>query len=172
MCLDAAMSLRTVLFTPLLLAAVAVADAPDTFTSGVWQGSANYDDEGYFLDCTMTAEAQSGVLLGFVISKNFDWGLVLADESRVFDVGARKAVLLLVDGRDPIAAMAKVVDVHGILIPLENSDEVIEAMRDGKVLRITTDEKEFSFELTGTSDAIAALAQCVTEHQGTNRVQL
>lgn len=167
-----AMSLRAVLFTPVLLAAVAAVDAPGSFTSGVWQGKANYDDEGYFSDCTMTAEAESGVLLGFVISEAFDWGLVIADESRVFDVGTRKAVLLLVDGRDPIAAMAKVVDVHGILIPLENSDEVVEAMRDGKVLRITTDDKEFSFELTGTREAIAALAQCVTEHQGTNRVEL
>lgn len=165
------MSLRAVLFTPLLLAAAA-ADVPDNFTSGVWQGTANYDDEGYFSDCTMTAEAEAGVLLGFVISEAFDWGLVIADESRIFDVGTRKAVLLLVDGRDPIAAMAKVVDVHGILIPLENSDEVVEAMRDGKVLRIATDDKEFSFELTGTREAIAALAQCVTEHQGTNRIEL
>lgn len=167
-----AMSLRAVLFTPLLLAAAAAADVPDNFTSGVWQGSANYDDEGYFSDCTMTAEAEAGVLLGFVISEAFNWGLVIADESRIFDVGTRKAVLLLVDGRDPIAAMAKVVDVHGILIPLENSDEVVEAMRDGKVLRIATDDKEFSFELAGTREAIAALAQCVTDHQGTNRVEL
>ena len=167
------MSLRAMLFTPLLLAAVAAADTPpDEFTSGVWQGKANYDDEGHFSDCTMTAQAESEILLGFVISKDFDWGLVLADESRVFDVGTRKGVLLLVDGREPIAAMAKVVDVHGILIPLENSDEVVEALRDGKVLRISTDEKEFSFALTGTSDAIAALAQCVSEHQGTNRVEL
>jgi len=171
------MSLRAMLFTPLLfaalLAAAAAADsAPDRFTSGVWQGVANYDDEGYFLDCTMTAEAQSDVLLGFVISKDFDWGLVIADETRTFEVGARKAVLLLVDRRHPIAAMAKVVDAHGILIPLENSDPVIEAMRHGKVLRIATDGTEFSFELTGTSEAIAALAQCVTEHEGTNRVQL
>jgi len=171
------MTLRSLLIAPLILAAVAVAEpgqnpGQDRFTSGVWQGNANYDDEGQFSDCTMTAEAEKGVLLGFVISADFDWGLVMADESRSFEVGARKAVLLLVDGRDPIAAVAKVVDTHGILIPLENSDEVIEAMRDGKVLRIATDGTEFSFELTGTADAIAALAACVTDHQGTNRVQL
>lgn len=166
------MSLRAVLLTPMLFAAVAVADAPDSFTSGVWQGRANYDDEGHFSDCTMTAEAEAGILLGFVISKDFDWGLVIADETRRFEVGTRKAVLLLVDGHEPIAAMAKVVDVHGILIPLENSDAVIEAMRAGKVLRVAMVETEFSFALTGTRDAIAALAQCVTEHEGTNRVEL
>ena len=62
--------------------------------------------------------------------------------------------------------------MHGILIPLENSDEVVEAMRAGKALRIATDGTEFSFELTGTREAIAALAQCVTEHEGTKRVEL
>src|SRR5680860_511914 len=125
------MTLRSLLIAPLILAAVAVAEpgqgpGQDRFTSGVWHGDANYDDEGQFSDCTMTAEAEKGVLLGFVISADFNWGLVIADESRSFEVGARKAVLLLVDGRDPIAAMAKVVDAHGILIPLENSAPVIE----------------------------------------------
>jgi hypothetical protein len=166
------MKLRALLFAPLLLAVVAAAPPKDSFTSGVWQGSANFDTDGKFSDCTMTAEAKDGVLLAFVISKDFDWGLVIADESRTFEVGTQKPVKLLVDKRDPIAAVAKVVDAHGILIPLENSDPVIEAMRHGKVLRIDTDGAEFSFELTGTRDAIASLAACVTEHQGTARVQL
>jgi hypothetical protein len=142
------MRLRALLFAPLLLAAVAATEAPkDSFTSGVWNGDANYDADGQFSDCTMTAQAKDGVLLGFVISADFDWGLVIADETRTFEVGARKAVLLLVDKRDPIAAVAK-------------------------VLRIATDGAEFSFKLTGTADAIADLAACVTEHQGTARVQL
>ena len=167
------MRLRALLIAPLLLAAVAAAQAPkDSFSSGVWQGDANYDTDGHFTDCTMRAQAVDGVLLGFVISKDFDWGLVIADDKRTFEVGTTKAVLLLVDKRDPIAAVAKVVDPHGILIPLANSDEVIEAMRHGKVLRITTDGADFSFKLTGTRDAITALAQCVTEHQGSERVQL
>ena len=167
------MTLRVLLFVPLLLAAIAgTGPVKDSFTSGVWQGDANYDEDGDFSDCTMTAESDKGVLLGFVISKNFDWGIVIADEARVLDVGTRKAVLLIIDGADPIAAVAKVVDQHGILIPLDNSDPVVEAMRGGKVLRIITDGAEFSFKLSGTRDAIAELAACVTEHEGTERVQL
>jgi hypothetical protein len=165
------MTLRALLFAPLLLLAVVGAEQ-NHFTSGVWQGDANYDADGQFRDCTMTAQSQNRILLGFVISSDFDWGIVIADETRTLEVGTRKAVLLLVDSRDPIAAVAKVVDAHGILIPLENSDAVIDAMRHGKVLRIVTDGAEFSFKLTGTRDAIAALAACVTEHQGTERVEL
>jgi hypothetical protein len=167
------MTLKALLFAPLLLTAVVTAGAEqDHFTSGVWQGDANYDTDGKFRDCTMTAQSESGVLLGFVISKDYDWGLVLADETRSLEVGTRKAVLLLVDKRDPIAAVAKVIDTHGILIPLENSNPVIEDMRHGKVLRIVTDGTEFSFKLTGTADAIGALAACVAEHEGSERVQL
>jgi len=167
------MKSRALLLAPLLLAAVAAVEAPkDSFISGVWQGDANYDSDGKFSDCTMTAEAEDDVLLGFVIRKDFNWGIVIADDKRTFEVGTSKAVLLLIDKRDPIAAVAKVVDPHGILIPLQNSDKVIEAMRHGKVLRIATDGADFTIKLTGTRDAITALAQCVTEHQGTERVQL
>ena len=87
-------------------------------------------------------------------------------------MGTRKAILLIVDDREPIPAIAKVVDVYGILIPLKSSNAVFDAMRNGKVLRIASDQTEFSFQLTGTRDAIAALTHCVTEHRGTNRIQL
>jgi hypothetical protein len=168
------MTTRALLFTAVLATSVAAlaADRSAGFISGVWQGDANYDQDGKFRDCTMTAQSESGILLGFVISKDYDWGLVLADDTRSFEVGTTKGVLLLVDGREPIAAVAKVVDVHGILIPLDNSDPVVQAMREGEVLTIVTDGLQMRFKLTGTNDAIAALAACVKEHLGTERLEL
>ncbi|MGH6831785.1 MAG: hypothetical protein ACRECM_01995 [Methyloceanibacter sp.] len=136
----------------------------------MWQGDANYDGDGKFSDCTMTAQAESGVLIGFVISKNYDWGLVLADETRKFKVGTTEAVVLLVDKRDPIPAIAKVIDIHGIVIPLEDSGPVLDALREGKVLTIVAKEAKFSFKWTGTREAIAALAACVTEYLGSEKV--
>jgi hypothetical protein len=167
------MTIRALLLGPLLMAAsIAPLSADTSFVSGVWKGEANYDSDGNFRDCTMTAQSENGVLLGFVISKDFDWGLVLADEGREFEVGSTHAVILLVDSRDPIPALAKVVDPHGILIPLENSNPVIEAMREGKVLTIQTAGMTVSFKLTGTRDAIAELAACVTENKTTEKVEL
>ena len=64
------------------------------------------------------------------------------------------------------------VDPHGILIPLETSDPVLEAMREGKVLTIQTEGMKVSFKLTGTRDAIAELAACVTENKTTEKVEL
>ena len=76
----------------------------------------------------------------------------------------------MVDQRDPIPAIAKVIDPHGILIPLEDSGPVIEALREGKVLTIVAKEAKFSFKLTGTRAAIAELAACVTEHLDSEKV--
>jgi hypothetical protein len=49
---------------------------------------------------------------------------------------------------------------------------VLEAMREGKVLTIQTEGMKVSFKLTGTRDAIAELAACVTENKTTEKVQL
>lgn len=165
------MTLRAPLFVPLLVAALSVFGAENAaFISGVWQGDANYDGDGKFSDCTMTAQAESGILIGFVISKNYEWGLVLADETREFKVGTAEAVVLIIDQRDPIPAIAKVIDLHGIVIPLENSDPVLDALREGKVLTIVAEGSKISFKLTGTKEAIAALAACVTEYLGSEKV--
>jgi len=164
------MTLRALLVAPLLAVALAAAAEKPSFTSGVWQGNANYDADGEFRDCTMTAQSGDDIQLGFVITKDFNWGLVLADEARDLPVGSTMAMILQIDQRDPIAAVAKVVDIHGLLIPLANSDPVIEALRQGKVLRIVTGGTTLSFKLTGTRDAIAQLAACVTDHLDSERI--
>lgn len=167
------MTLRASLVLSLLVAAVSIAGVqPAAFISGIWQGDANYGMDGKFSDCAMTAQAESGILIGFIISKNYDWGLVLADETREFKVGTSEPVVLQIDEREPIPAIAKVVDVHGILIPLEDSDAVLDALREGKVLTIVAKEAKFSFKLTGTKEAIAELAACVTEHLDSEKVEL
>jgi hypothetical protein len=96
------MTLRASLFAALLVAAPPTPGMQQAaFISGVWQGSANFDADGKFSDCTMTAQAESGILIGFVISRDYDWGLVLADETRAFKVGSSEPVALMVDERDP-----------------------------------------------------------------------
>lgn len=159
------MTLRaTLLAFVLALASSLSGMANAAFISGVWQGDANFDAQGQFSDCTMTAQVRSGVLVAFIISKNFDWGLVLADETSQFKVGTTETVQLVIDERDPIAAISKVIDVHGILIPLENSEFVLDAFREGEVLTIIAERGKISFKLTGTKAAIAELASCVTEN--------
>jgi hypothetical protein len=164
------MTVRATLFATLLAGLALSSLVEAAFISGVWQGDADFDDNGKFSDCTMTAEASSGVLIGFIISRDFAWGLVLADETHTFEAGATEAVVLAIDDRDPIAAIAKVIDIHGMVIPLENSGPVVEALREGKVLTIVAGGTKISFKLTGTKAAIAELAACVTENLNSERV--
>jgi hypothetical protein len=159
------MKLFKVLGFASLLAAMIVFVAPaGAFTSGGWEGQANHDEDGTFRDCTMTADYANGITLAFIISRDFGWGLVLANDKWNLQVGSEEVVTLAVDTLAPIHGIAKVVDAHGILVPLENADPVVEAMRHGQTLAVVTPAGEVSFKLSGTRDAIAALASCVSEN--------
>ena len=133
------------------------------FVSGVWQGGPDRDEDGRFLDCTMTAQAGSGILLAFVISRDGAWGLALADERWELNLGAVQDIELKIDAQAPVTTIAKVIDRHGILVPLANDDRLVSAMRNGKLLTISTETAPFSFELAGTSGALKELAACVAE---------
>src|SRR5262245_6703467 len=109
-----------------LLAAMIVFVAPaGAFTSGGWEGQANHDEDGPFRDCTMTADHPNGITLAFSISRDFVGGLVLANDAWNLQIGSEQAVPLAVDMLSPIHGVAKVVDVHGILVPLENAGPVV-----------------------------------------------
>jgi len=158
-------SLRVLGFASLLAAGAAlVSPQASAFTSGGWEGQANNDDYGTFRDCTMTADYADGITLAFIISRDYGWGLVLADDQWDLKAGSAEPVKLTVDQLPPIPGTAKIVDVHGILIPLDNADPVVDAMRHGHRLSVVTPAGEVSFKLSGTRDAIAALASCVSEH--------
>jgi hypothetical protein len=157
--------LRVVGFASLFAATITLVAAPaSAFTSGGWEGQANNDEDGSFRDCTMTADYANGITLALIISRDYGWGLVLANDKWELHVGSNEAVTLAIDQRAPIPGTAKVVDMHGILIPLENADPVVEAMRHGHTLSIIRADGKMSFKLSGTRAAIAALANCVSEH--------
>ena len=160
------MSLVRVVGLMSLLAAAAASFATPTgaFKSGGWEGGANRDETGRFSDCTMTANYRSSITLGFIISRDFGWGLVLVNDKWKLDVGSAQPVTLAIDSREPIPSTAKVVDVHGILVPLENEGPVVNAMRDGRRLAVVTPSGKISFRLTGTRAAIATLAGCVSDN--------
>ena len=148
---------------------LAVGSPAHAFKSGGWDGDANNDENGKFRDCTMLAEYNSGITLAFIITRDFDWGLVLANDKWNLEVGSTQAVTLAVDSRDPIPSTAKAVDSKGLLISLENAGPVVDAMRHGKLLNVVTQSGKVSFRLSGTRNAIALLAACVTDHLETEK---
>ncbi len=146
-------------FSGLAVAVLMVCGQANAFKSGNWNGDANNDDDGKFRDCTMLAEYNSGITLAFIITRDFDWGLALTNDKWNLEVGSTQQVTLAVDSRQPIPSTAKAVDSKGLLISLENTDPVVDAMRHGKMLNIVTDSGEVSFRLSGTKTAIAQLGE-------------
>ena len=84
-------------FASLLAATIAFVAPASAFTSGGWEGQANHDEDGTFRDCTMTADYANGITLAFIISRDFGWGLVLANDKWNLQVGSEEAVTLAVD---------------------------------------------------------------------------
>jgi hypothetical protein len=158
------MILRALRLASLVLISVTALAAPAAaFTAGVWEGGPNRDESGAFTDCTMTAQAESGILLAFVISRDRAWGMALVDDRWSLQVGAVEDVTLEIDTSKPIKAIAKVVDPHGILVPLAKAKPMMEALQHGQTLAIVTPSDRLSFKLTGTREALAALGDCVGE---------
>ena len=75
-------------FSGLAVAALMVCGQASAFKSGNWNGDANNDDDGKFRDCTMLAEYNSGITLAFIITRDFDWGLVLANDKWNLELGS------------------------------------------------------------------------------------
>ena len=94
-------------FSGLAVAVLMVCGQASAFKSGNWNGDANNDDDGKFRDCTMLAEYNSGITLAFIITRDFDWGLVLANDKWNLEVGSTQQITLAVDSRQPIPATAK-----------------------------------------------------------------
>jgi len=132
-------------FSGLAVAALMLCGQAHAFKSGNWNGDPNSDENGKFRDCTMLAEYNSGITLAFIITRDFDWGLVLANDKWNLEVGSTQDVTLAVDSRRAIPATAKAVDSHGLLISLENTGPVVDAMRHGRLLNIVTESGEGAF---------------------------
>src|SRR4029079_9264642 len=124
--------LKVLGFISFIVAAALLAASPaQAFTSGGWQGQANRDDDGTFRDCTMTADYANGITLAFIISRDFGWGLVLANDKWNLQVDVEEPVTLSIDKLAPIAGTAKVVDAHGILGPLQNAHTGVQGSAGG-----------------------------------------
>ena len=73
-------------------------------------------------------------------------------------------VTLSIDKLAPIAGTAKVVDAHGILVPLENADPVVEAMRGGHTLAVVTPAGDVASSFPARATPSPRLRDCVSEN--------
>jgi hypothetical protein len=164
------MQLRALTYFALVLAAAG--PGAETFQTGDWKGRANFNSEGAFTDCTILLADPESTTIGFVMTHGGDLGMIVANSALNMKPGAKKPVIIHMDGLDSFAAMSDVVAKTGVLVPLEIDGALVRNIEQDKEFRVTMREKEFNLQLSDTREALKTLKTCVETHRGKKRIEL
>ncbi|GGF45940.1 serine protease [Azorhizobium oxalatiphilum] len=145
----------------------AMARQIDKYKVNAWNVSVYEDDDtGDFSHCVAYAEYKSGIVLNFVLNSKYNWGLLLFDVPGRFSKDDRFEVKYMVDRGVVRAAQAKAINGKAIYVPLPDNVALFREMRAGVRLHIDVRNRISTFRLDGTSDMLAALADCVRKRRG------
>ena len=140
------------------------AAADEKFRVGTWVGEAHIDRNGAFSQCTIQTEYENGIDLYFLLSRRFDFVVLLASRSWSLTEGDSYPVLYSIDGRQRIRATAKALNKYTVGIPLPGNRETLDSFRAGNAFLVEAAGGRFRFDLAGTSAALGALVDCVNGH--------
>ncbi len=142
----------------------AAAERPPELTieeSG-WSGGAfsRPDDPTLIGYCGISRDYDNGLTLVFSTNLDNQTRITLINPEWALTPDSQEEIQLGIDGRGgegPAIAASDTV----LVIPLGELPQMIEALRQGNVMTITTSEGEFAFPLTGTFAALPKLGECV-----------
>jgi len=137
------------------------AAARDKFRVGAWEGEAHPDRSGAFAQCSISTEYENGIILYFVLSRRYDFSVLLASRSWSLTEGDSYPVAYSIDGGQRFRATAKALNKYTVGIPLPSNRETFDRFRAGAAFLIEAAGGRFRFDLGGTSAALAALLNCV-----------
>lgn len=130
------------------------------FRVGNWFAGA-YAREGAFSHCAATASYKSGVSVLFSISRNYAWSIGFINSDWHYDIGHRMTVVFAVDNLPSMKATGVAATSRMIEIELKDSSALFNLFKKGQILRVAGTKSVFEFNLTGTSQLLDSLLQCV-----------
>lgn len=138
-----------------------------TIDESGWEGGAfsrpdNPDLIGY---CGIAHEYENGITVVFATNLQNQTNINLIDSDWTLSSEERHQITLDIDGQVGGEGPAFAASATVLVIPLGEVPEIIEALRQGNVLRLTTSLGDFSFPLSGTFAALAKLNECVAVAQ-------
>jgi len=145
----------------------------EPFNVAGWDGGAySSDNSGLFTHCAMSASYNSGILLLFSVTKEYEWSMGLGNPSWQFTIGNKYPVTYSIDGGQWFSATAEAVTTSAVRIDLPARSDVFDRFRYGSVLHVQAAARSFTFNLTGTNQALTALVACSNRWvAATNRPQ-
>lgn len=127
-----------------------------------WAGGAYTNDKtGEFTDCIATADYQSGINFGVIVSRTMMWGLAFSHPNWSLAQGQKFPIVLSFDGRNSFNVDGVIIRANTVLVPMPDNSALIKSFRAAKTMSAFAQGSLFQFKLDGTSILLAALVSCV-----------
>ena len=137
---------------------------------GTWILSAHTSNSsGAFSHCAASARYTNGNILGFSIGKSLRWRMGLGNEKWKLTKGAFYPVRYRIDQGATIKAKAAVLNAKKVSVELTDSDALFRAFQTGHALTVDAAGQRLTFDLKGSSNALAAALRCARSLYSTNR---
>ncbi len=141
-------------------AAVEVMPGTEFATSG-WNGAAIYDDSGtQFRACYMLRDFD-GIGLLFALNREGLLSIGFRNDSWFFGEDFEVPLRIQMDDWVDVEVTATAETPHALFVAAGTGSDVMEALRQGHVLSVFGDIGGYQLPLTGTTNALPALADCV-----------
>ncbi len=153
--------------TAFLIAAIACvgpasADTLRTFEVGQWSAASfAFDGTKRLSHCAASADYENGMMLLFSINRDYQWSVGFAAPEIEVQTGRSFVLGLAIDGATPTKVTAQAVSEHQFTIDLAPDAALFERFRQGRQLQLFSQGFSPKFNLTGTSQLLPALLNCV-----------
>ncbi len=160
--------MRAIFMAALILLASnipASAKSYKVFKSGNWSGYTLYASSGKFIGCSIITRYVSGTLVSITATPSNKWFISLKRKGG-YPPNKKFSTKLYVDRTFLFSGQARSSSSGIVRLFVPGTKRVINALRQGRILRLLTANGKSGYKLSGTKRAIAKLISCTIK---TNR---
>lgn len=142
-------------------APAALAGPTERFEISGWDGAAYDDDATHaFSHCTVSASYGPAVL-NFALDREGEFRIEIADSDWWLRSGGDYTAQVSIDSRKSLQVIASARSPQKITLDFGNDDQIMGDLQRGAYLRVIAEQIGLSFNLVGSSQALAQLQACV-----------
>jgi hypothetical protein len=149
-----------------IVTVVGATSAQAAFESGPWKGNAYARQDGVFERCVITTDHPNAMRLGFAISAGGVFEIWLMNKGWALQPGQPQQVTLWVDNGGKRTGNFENVSSEAMAAQFVSDQQLVDALKRGNVLHVTTPTGSYDFKLTGTFKAIGELEKCWAQSTG------
>ena len=127
-----------------------------------WSGGGyTNDNTGQFTSCVASANYQSGINFGVLVTTTLNWLLAFTHPNWNLANGQRFPIVLSFDGRNTFNVDGVVTANHTVMVPMPDNSALIKTFRAAHMMSAFAQGNLFQFDLKGTSILLPSLVNCV-----------